>query len=397
MKPAQSAPALLLLAAVCWLATGCAPWNREPPRPGATAIGAKPVIVPAQLRGNLLIVEAKWDSYGPYHFLIDTGSSATLLTPDLATRYAARGYPPPAVPEVRVKSAAGATTVLPATTVERLQLGSVLFEAVPVLIYDCADLSAQLGVKIDGILGFPLFRETVLTLDYPNHRVILRAGRPAVPLPGETIAFNNQNRIPLIPVRLGDRPCTALIDSGQDAALSLNPARLKPKFAFGPTDGPTVGTLTGDRQLEVGRLGEDLAIGGYVVPRPVAELTDGLSTLGGGILKQFTLTFDQEHNDVTFWRDSFDPIAIPSMRSAGLSFRKTPAYWRVVGVIAGSPAAAASIEPGDLVVRVNGEAVAGWDLRRYDELIATAASVEYTFLNGSTETNRRLGIADVVP
>jgi hypothetical protein len=354
-------------------------------------------VLPAQVIGNLLIVEAKWDGYGPYHFLIDTGSSATLLAPELVNRYAAKHYPPPAEPQVRVRSAAGGSTLLNAATVQKLQLGGVRFELVPVLIYDCSELSAQLGVKIDGILGFPLFRETVMTLDYPHRQVILRAARPAVPLPGETIAFNNENRTPLIPVRIGDRRFIALIDSGKDAALSLNPIGLKPRFAFGPTEGPTVGTLSGDHQLEVGRLSEDLVIGNYVVARPIAEVTDELSALGGGILKQFTLTFDQEHNDVTWYRDSVDPVAAPPLRSPGLSFRKSPAYWRVVGVIPGSPADAADIEPGDLVVRINGEPVAKWDLSRYATLIAGAESVEFTFLNGTVETRRRLRVADVVP
>ncbi len=387
----------VLAALLCLAATGCVPWNREPPRPGATAIGSRPVIIPAQVIGNLLIVTTKWDSSGPYHFLIDTGSSATLLAPELVARYAVKGDPGTTAPQVRVKSAAGGSTLLNAATVQKLQLGSVRFEAVPVLAYDCSDLSAQLGVKIDGILGFPLFRETVLTLDYPNHQVILRASLPPVPLPGETIAFTTQNRTPLIAVRIGDRQFVALIDSGKDAAVSINPIGLRPRFAFGPTEGPTVGTLTGDRQLEVVRLAEDLAIGDTIVPRPVAELTDELSSLGGALLKQFTLTFDQEHNDVTWWRDSVDPVATPPLRSPGLSFRKTPAYWRVVGVIPGSPADAADVELGDLVVRINGEPVAQWDLRRYEELIAAAGSAEFTFLNGKIETRKRLRIAEVVP
>jgi hypothetical protein len=303
----------LAAALVCLAATGCVPWNREPPRPGATAIGSRPVTIPAQVIGNLLIVTTKWDNYGPYHFLIDTGSSATLLSPELVARYAAKGDRGPAAPQVRVKSAAGGSTLLNAATVQKLQLGSVRFEAVPVLTYDCSELSAQLGVRIDGILGFPLFRETVLTLDYPNRQVILRATLPPVPLPGETIAFTTENRTPLIAVRMGDRQFIALIDSGKDAAVSINPIGLRPRFAFGPTAGPTVGTLAGDRQLQVVRLAEDLAIGDTIVPRPVAELTDELSSLGGGLLKQFTLTFDQEHNDVTWWRDSVDPVATPPL------------------------------------------------------------------------------------
>ena len=66
--------------AVCLLLTGCQALRREPPRPGGTRIGSGAVTLPAQILGNTLIVEAKWDHYGPYHFLIDTGSSVTLVT-----------------------------------------------------------------------------------------------------------------------------------------------------------------------------------------------------------------------------------------------------------------------------------------------------------------------------
>jgi len=102
-----------LLAAAAALSlslAGCLSLGREAPRPGRTTVGAKSVGVPAETYGNFLIVETKWDKYGPYHFLIDTGSSSTLLTPELVKRYGETGFPV-AEPEVRVKSAAGAATV----------------------------------------------------------------------------------------------------------------------------------------------------------------------------------------------------------------------------------------------------------------------------------------------
>jgi C-terminal processing protease CtpA/Prc len=85
------------------------------------------------------------------------------------------------------------------------------------------------------------------------------------------------------------------------------------------------------------------------------------------------------------------------VRGTGISFRKMPAYWRVVGVVPGSPAASAGVAPGDLVSKVNGEAIASWDPARYDAAIAGQASLEYTFIEGSSESNRTLRVVDIVP
>jgi hypothetical protein len=379
------------------LAPGCFSVQRTAPKPGVTHIGSKPVTLPGHLIGNLLVVEDKWDKFGPYHFLIDTGSSVTLVSPEIAKRYVSADERPLDEPQVRVRSAGGGYALLGAVTLKRLQLGGATFEYVPALVYDCADLSAQFGVKIDGVLGFPLFRNAVLTLDYPNERIVLRAKIPDDGLPGEAILFDNTDKTPLIPIRLGDREFAALIDSGSAAAIDINPAGLSPKFAFGPVAGPTVSTLAGDRSSRVGRLEGVIRIGSFDVPRPVAEVTDELTSLGGGILSHFTLTFDQRHNEVFFQRDPSTPLKIPPMRGTGLGFRKTPAYWKVAGIMPGSPAASSGVAPGDLISRVNGEPVASWDPARYDQLVATADHIDFTFISGTQEFTRSLAVAELVP
>ena len=387
----------LIAASAGALLAGCFTFQREPPRPGRTTLDSPPVILSALTVSNYLVVEAKWDRHGPYHFLIDTGASVTLVSPELAARYGTTNPFPPDTPLVRVKSAGGDTALLAPTMLRRLQLDGARFEDVQVLIYDCAPLSAHLGMKIDGILGFPLFRETLLTLDYPHSQVMLQPRSAAPGVRGSTIAFNNDRKTPIIPVRLGDQTFAALIDSGSDAALSLNPVGLQPVFAVPPRPGATVGTLTGDRTQRVGRLAATLTIGDFALVRPVADLTDELASLGGGILKNFTVIFDQEHNQVTFQRDPPTTIPPEPRRSAGLSFTKSPAYWKVASVVSGSPAAAAGVQPGDLVTRLNGEPVARWDIRRYELLVATATSIEFTFLNGTQEVPQRLNMFDLVP
>ena len=398
-RRARAARGLLVSLAGLVLFAGCSmlPFRREPPRPGRTTLGARVVNVPAQTRGNYLIVEAKWDRSGPDHFLIDTGSSVTLVTPALAKRYATKNFPPPDTPRVRVKSAEGETVELPSATVSRLELGEARFDDVPVLVYDCAPLSAHLGIKIDGVLGFPLFRETLLTLDYPHDRALLQRPGAAALIPGTAIPFDDSGKIPLISVRLGDRTFVALIDSGSDAPLSLNPFGLEPKYASAPRIGATVSTLTGDRAQQVGRLADTLRLGDFTLSRPIVDLTDELSAIGGEILKNFTVTFDQQHDRVTLYRDTHDPIVSLPRRSAGLSFSKTPAYWRVAGVGPGSPAEAAQVRAGDLVTRINGEPIAKWDLLRYEQLVATADEIVFTFLNGTRESDTRIAVFELVP
>jgi len=300
---------------------------------------------------------------------------------------------------VPVRGADGDMTELPATSLRRLELGPARFEDVPALVYDCAPLSAHLGVRIDGVLGFPLFRDTLLTLDYPGSRVLLQPANSNTLTPGTVIQFDDRSKVPLIQVRMGNRNFISLIDSGSDSDFSLNPVGLEPQFAEAPRIGATVGTIiVGDRVQRIGRLAESISIAGHVFERPIVDLTDELSTVGSGMLRHFAVTFDQERNRVTFHRESREPIATPPRRSAGVSFNKTPAYWKVAGVIPGSPADGAGIHLGDLVTRINGEPVSRWDLRRYERAIASTGEIALTLLNGTAESEpRRISVFDLVP
>ncbi|HZZ58884.1 MAG TPA: aspartyl protease family protein [Opitutaceae bacterium] len=388
------------VAAVAALALlgGCASNTSPTAPPTGTRISERGVVLPAEIRGDALVVAAKGAHGALYHFLVDTGSSRTLVSPDLAQALAAKG-PPPHPAQVEVRAADGTTTLLPAAVLGRLSLGGARFEYVPALVYDCSTLSDELGERIDGVLGFSLFRDTVLTLDYPHSRVLITGPRPE-PVDGSSAVLptNPGSNIPVVTLKIAGRPIYAIIDSGKDVPLSLNRVvARRSDFAFGPIPGTMVHDLRGDRQQRIGRLAVDLTIGQYVVPRPIAELTEDLSTIGGGILRFFSVTFDQPNGEVRFYRNAADPIAIPAERGTGLGFSRTPAYWRVVGVMPGSPAEKMGISPGDLVTKINGEPVAQWDKPRYDALQAGAAQVRLSFLAGTSQYEKTVPIVELVP
>lgn len=372
---------------------------RQPTAPSAPAVTTAParaVSLPAEIAGRHFFVVTRWDKNGPWRFLIDTGSSVTLVSPEFARRYATDESAAD-MPAVRVRSADGESILLTGVKLGSLSLGPARFDRVTALVYDFSDLSAHFGFKIDGLLGFPFFRDVTLGLDYPGSQLVLAPPDDPAPPQGVAVTFDRSRRTPLIEAQLGGRKLPLLIDSGSDGVLNLNPDGLDPRYAAGPRPGVTVSTLTGDRQQEIGRLDADLALAGTTVTKPVVELTDQLSSVGGGILGHFRITFDQRRGLATFAAAAPGPIILGAQRSCGLSFRKTPAYWRVLSVVPGSPADEAGLESGDLVTRINGERVEKWDLRRFETQVDRAPALDFTLLNGRVETTVRLATFDLVP
>jgi hypothetical protein len=401
-QPALRRASLCLLSSVLCLLSlaGCSSVSRR--APGRTVVEVKATTLPARIISNFFVIESKQADGSVCRFLVDTGSTVSYVTPALAKRLAMKqkkGAPK----LVRVRSASGGELELEAITLSKLTLGESLFERVPALIFDFADLSGHLGLQIDGIVGFPVFRNTLLTLDYPGARMVI-APYPAAfaPLPKQTprlstVAFNNQQGTPLIPIQMGNESFVVLIDSGSDGSLTLNPLGLHPRFANGPRVGTLVSSLQGDRRQLTGRLSQDVLIGAHTIEKPIVDLTDQLSSIGGEFLRHFVLTFDQRRNQVTFIHDADGPVTMQPRRHTGLSFARAPVYWRVLTVIPDTPTARLPLQPGDLCIRINGEPVAKWDHDRYAELMRSSEKITYTFLNGTKETDVEVPLFELVP
>ncbi|MDP2138618.1 MAG: aspartyl protease family protein [Candidatus Didemnitutus sp.] len=383
------------------LISGCATGSRREATEGRL-VQTQVAALPAQIVSNFFLVEAVQADGRPARFIIDTGSTANLVSIDLATRLGQRDRAR-ARRTVQVRSANGGEVSLEQVTLRRLQLAAARFERVPALVFDFGDLSAHLGVRIDGLIGFPLFHDTRLTLEYLQARLVLTPHSIATSFPADPTAsdsplsFNNEQGTPLIPVQMGNESFVALVDSGSDGALNLNPAGLHPRFLFGPRSGTVVSSLAGDRRQLAGRLGQDVLIGSHTITQPIVDLTDQLSSIGGEILRHFNLTFDQRNNTVVFSRPVDGAVVMEPRRSTGLSLVRAPIYWRVMAVIEDSPSTHLGVRAGDLIVRINGEPVDRWGLDRYATLLASAAKVTYTFLAGTREFDLEIPVFELVP
>ncbi|MBK8478966.1 MAG: aspartyl protease family protein [Opitutaceae bacterium] len=375
--------------------TGCASpatlrFDRDRLEPGQVALPGRSV-------SNLLLVEGTVGGLGPYRFLIDTGSSVTLVSDRIAENLPDLRVTAGLAP-VQIISAAGGSTLLGSTTLPSLELGTATFANLRAAVYDFTDFSNHLGLTVDGILGFPIFRDVLLTLDYPRQRVVLSPRFPARAVPGIAIPFAlEQGTRPIVNVELGDATFLALIDSGSDLPFTLNPTGLNPPFKAGPRNGPVVSTLSGSAPGQIGRLADTLALGTCEIREPRVMLTDQLSTIGAEILRHYTITFDQHRGLVIIDSARDAAVKLPALRSTGLSFARLPAEWRVLQVLTDAPATTRQIEPGDAIVGINGEPINRWNLDRFEKQLREDNSIEYLFRRGDRLLQLKVPVFDLVP
>jgi predicted aspartyl protease len=122
--------------------------------------------VPFRLAGPvkpLVMVPAFVNGRGPHAFVLDTGASATVLSPALAAALR--------IETMAAEPMTGAGGILEATTgrVGTLSVGGAALQDVSVMVADfLSELGRVAGEPIEGILGYNFLRHFRVTLDYPG-------------------------------------------------------------------------------------------------------------------------------------------------------------------------------------------------------------------------------------
>jgi predicted aspartyl protease len=160
---------------------------------------------------------------GPFRFIVDTGtSSEAFITQELADELglSAAGH-------VRLSDPSGqGVQKVPMVVLQSLAVAGVEFTGVKAAVHH---LSSGDG-DYQGLLGFRLFRNYLLTIDYPNHRMELASGELAPDGAKSVLPFRMPDGIPVVSISIDENQVDALIDSGGEG-LSL-PLELAYKLKF---------------------------------------------------------------------------------------------------------------------------------------------------------------------
>ncbi len=256
------------------------------------------VDIPMSFYGTRPAIEVMVNGKGPFLFLIDTGAQG-MARADVS------------LVQLLGLSAIGQSTasyissekqvVLNEVRLETLSIGNIQFRGVTALSRDYNTVSYL--PHIDGILGFGLFSDYLLTLDFPNKRVRVKRGELPKPDGARVLNFESRDGIPFIDVSVGNLKAKALIDSGAIRALDF-PASVVAKLPLASYS-RMIGkgsSVSGEFEVREVRLQDTLSIGRYLFPEPTITFSDAENEIliGSAMLREFIVTFDQKNHRVRF-------------------------------------------------------------------------------------------------
>jgi hypothetical protein len=258
--------------------------------PPANAQSAK-----LELSDGIPLVSVRLDGQGPFNFVVDTGTSCeAIISPRLVKRLGlARDG------QTRITDLGGhVTRVLDQVSLGTLSLAGADFHAVRAVVTDLPDGDAV----FDGILGFRLFRDRLLTLDYPNQKLVMSDGRLAGSLSPGIVAMKMSGGIPMVDLVAGGATIHAAVDSGGlGLSVPLAVARTL-QFAGAPETIAMGKTQVSNFALRGGIVSESIALGGHRFEHPFVEVNPvfPIANLGSLAMADFAVTFDQTSKLIQF-------------------------------------------------------------------------------------------------
>jgi PDZ domain len=246
---------------------------------------------------------------------------------------------------------------------------------------DLEELSQYFGRPIDGIIGYELFQQLVVEMDYAKHQLHLYSPKTyQYRSKGARLPMQIEDRRPYVeavvsPYGLKPLQSRLLVDSGSNGALSVAtgcgldqmliakaPKILRRQLA----------TINGVQQISVGRVQAlDLAQWSLKTPITVFETNPRACDLvtgkiGTQILQQFRVTFDYPQQQLILEpqtdlnRTNANEYDLSGLRlQANGNQLKT---YRVTAVFPGTPAAAAGLQQGDILSQLNRQPTAQMSL-----------------------------------
>jgi predicted aspartyl protease len=244
-----------------------------------------------------VLVHGMVDNSGPYTFVLDTGAGATIISPNIANK----------LPQDFNGSATIVSSVDPNSIntqfirVENLSVGSIQFQNFQAAILPEIVIRSPNGqVTIDGIMGLQLFRNLLLTVNYPGTVVRVRQG--SLPASNDCLILPVQRSdadLLLLTLDVTGRAVDAVVDTGNNEFLLL-PTSFSNLPFDGPTHTGTATTVTGNLTTMVGILNGNVDLGCIEVLKPQVTVAGNVASLGSGLFSQLILSIDQNAGVLQF-------------------------------------------------------------------------------------------------
>jgi hypothetical protein len=320
--------------------------------PNLTGNGSR---VPMRLEGNLPFVQVIVSGQR-YDFLLDTGASDCVISPQMAAGLRL----PVSKQKAMVKSAAGDHVAIPMTLLPQLSIGNAEFRNVPTFVYDFSRIRGNF-TNMSGVIGIGIFRDASISLDYPGKMLSITPGSMIRSNEAGVVPLRMASGVPRVPLRGGPKELFIDVDSGSTGGLEINPSKFGLATEAPPKPGGLSTSIGSTYRTGMARVDGRLWLGSVELASPIVEVTSGDFRVGGEVLTNTILTLDQPAQlaQITFGKSRFfgfganrQQLVSPSRIGTGIGFDDT---WHVRDIVPGSPGAKAGVKVGDRCISVEGE------------------------------------------
>jgi TPR repeat protein len=310
-----------------------------------------------------LVVSVMVNGKGPFRFILDSGASVSIITPNVMQ---VAGLAPAGVHAAFGKE----DKLAPIVVADYAVLGNEVRHA-PLLVAPLDDMSRAAGKPIDGMLGGDFLSHFTVKIDYAAKTIGLYdpekfqpdASFAEMPLVfhggvlGASATLNVLNHPPITQY--------FSIDTGDYGAMTFNRA-FDREYAFANLVPKAVpwgsATMWGLDETTLGRL-QSLSLGAFQVAAPVVECNaefipspSPMGTIGAKIWKRFIVVLDYRDKKLFLQKGpEFDrQEAKVYCGLAVLPDEKAPALLRVFKAFERTPAAIAGFQKDDLITACDG-------------------------------------------
>lgn len=259
----------------------------------ANAAPSESYQAPIAYAGHLVVLDVMVNGKGPYKFALDTGASGARVSQQVA-----KDLDLPVVGQAEGVGLGPDKLQLPVVKAS-LALGTIHFDDVQAAVHD---LPGDFGQQVDGVLGFDLFKDYLLTIDYPDGTISVAPGRLYSNDRG-TLAMMTPFGIPQIGGTIAGESIIIDIDSGSSGGFGLiSDYESKLKFVGDPKPVGQATGAGGTVPVDAGTVNGDLAFGDQTLHDPEVSFLPlpGVANMGYRVLSNYAITFDQQNGLVQF-------------------------------------------------------------------------------------------------
>jgi predicted aspartyl protease len=247
-----------------------------------------------KLKAGRPVVETYINGHGPYSFLVDTGTTSKLIiSPRLAANLKLKGVGTRQISDAKQNSVIVGSVV----SVDSIEVGGVQFAPRTALV---TPLQRAGRSVFQGILGFDLFRDRLLTLDFRRHKLLLDKGNLPPAADANVIPFQSKNGIPVVTIIVNSQAIEAAIDTGATGVMLPESVAKTLQFVEPPTLLPRAETLVDQFDVRGARLTSDIRLATFDFEQPFVAISPAVPVvnLGADVFADFRVTFDEQSGHV---------------------------------------------------------------------------------------------------